>query len=538
MDNYPPREIINPKAEAKAMEESKVRRTLSNVAEHDKWEEKRQEHIKKLSANPKKNNTPASVIPILKSTRLKNEVNMNALGKGSWSALSFGMKNFEILKAQEALQDVKILKGKADGIFGSETEQAVKTFQNSYTPTNKTHAFYQLNNADGVVGTNTVLALDEAITEEWVLIDKIAFTQVTKTQSLEDCWNELFCDDTPDSTKERVKNTNRHLNDPVRAGEIIILPTTDNKSAELDILLEEATLASTGLAELTDEQAQLHHTYFEVLENTFVEYWNAGSPADGFAYMGATVGTIAPAMAEHLRGVSSTLSQLDKIFLDFMSKKMDKPSFIAQRKSVTDTLNKRLDNLTKKTLNIPIDQDFKKALGINSTKSLIHNAGEILENGSVEALGKRITNTAKWIKYTELAGRVAVGLNVASGVLTVATSCNGLESCVRESVKETGGVAGGWLGGIFGSSVGGAFVLGLTITSLPVILVVVGVPALTMGIVGTGAGKDLAEWGYELARFDELLKEVENKVIDDIPKEVEDYINNERFSGFAIPRGL
>ncbi len=169
MDNYPPREIISPKAAAKLMEESKVKRVLSNVAEHDKWEEKRQESIKRQAANPKINNTPAPVIPILKSPRLKNAVNMNELANGSWSQLSFGMKNFEVLKAQEALQDVKILKGKADGIFGSETEQAVKTFQNSYAPTHTTHTFYQLNNIDGVVGKNTVLALDEAIIEEWIV---------------------------------------------------------------------------------------------------------------------------------------------------------------------------------------------------------------------------------------------------------------------------------------------------------------------------------------------------------------------------------
>ncbi len=198
-----------------------------------------------------------------------------------------------------------------------------------------------------------------------------------------------------------------------------------------------------------------------------------------------------------------------------------------------DTLNKSLDKLTKKTLNIPIDQNLKKSLGINSTKSLIHNAGEILENGSVEALGKRIANTAKWLKYAEGAGRVAVPLGIASGVYNVATNCSGLESCVRGSIKETGGVIGGWLGGL-----AGAIVIGLTITSLPVILVVVGVPALTMGILGSGLGKEKAEDLYELMELDHFLKEVENKMDKNISKEIEEYIVDERFSGFSIPRGL
>ncbi|SHO23104.1 Putative uncharacterized protein [Moritella viscosa] len=36
--------------------------------------------------------------------------------------------------------------------------------------------------------------------------------------------------------------------------------------------------------------------------------------------------------------------------------------------------------------------------------------------------------------------------------------------------------------------------------------------------------------------LDEFLANVENKIIEDIPQEIEEYILSERFRGFSIPR--
>ena len=156
----------------------------------------------------------------------------------------------------------------------------------------------------------------------------IGFTQVTKTQPLEDCWNELFCNDTLDSTKERVMKRNGHLNNPVRAGEIIIFttsePENDDERAELETIITDTSLASKGLAELTDEQAELHDNYFEVFAAKFLEYLDKGTPADGFAIMGAGVGSVASGMQRHLEGVTSNISKLDKLYLAYLSKSINK----------------------------------------------------------------------------------------------------------------------------------------------------------------------------------------------------------------------
>jgi len=371
----------------------------------------------------------------------------------------------------------------------------------------------------------------------------IGFTRVTKKQSQEDCWNELFCEDTLDSTKERIMNLNSHLNNPVRTGEIIILttgePESDDEHAELDTIMTDVTLASKELVKLTDEQEKLHDTYFEVLVAKLVEYMDAGLPRDGFAIMGAGVGSIADGMARHLQNVADNVSKLDALYISHMGKNINKKGFLAQRKPLMEVLNKSLDNLTKKVLSIPADLKLKKSLGL-STKSLIHNANEILEQGSVDKLGAVVANTAKWLNRMEILGNIAIGLNVLSGVYNVATSkdCIGLESCGRESAKQTGGVIGGYAGGLALGYVAGSVLASLSIASAPAVLIVVGGGALLGGIIGAGAGQDLGNELYEVMGLDEFLTDVENKIIEDIPQEIEQYITDERFRGFSIPRAF
>ncbi|WP_075481234.1 hypothetical protein [Moritella viscosa] len=92
-------------------------------------------------------------------------------------------------------------------------------------------------------------------------------------------------------------------------------------------------------------------------------------------------------------------------------------------------------------------------------------------------------------------GNAAIGLNIVSGVYNVATTCTGLESCGRETAKQTCGVAGGYVGGA-----GGAILVSLSIFSAPVVVVVVGVGALLGGVMGAGRVKTLVNicmkrWG-------------------------------------------
>ncbi|MFS1460240.1 pesticin C-terminus-like muramidase [Vibrio lentus] len=95
------------------------------------------------------------------------------MASGDGEALSKGSKGIEIKAIQEALIDLGFDLGPAgaDGDFGQATESAIKQFQKAYKPTHTTHQTYQRGEVDGVVGKNTILALDESGHENWQYID-------------------------------------------------------------------------------------------------------------------------------------------------------------------------------------------------------------------------------------------------------------------------------------------------------------------------------------------------------------------------------
>ncbi|RYU47970.1 hypothetical protein ERW49_02625 [Aliivibrio finisterrensis] len=366
----------------------------------------------------------------------------------------------------------------------------------------------------------------------------LGWMQADKTQTQEELFSSLYTEETLDKHKALIKKYNTHLNEPVRQGEMIILltmePVEQKDINKLIVLKEECQVASEGLCKLTEEQLQVHQTYFEVIENKLIEYWNTGMPTDGFAYMGTAIGTVAPAMKKNLENVSSTLAKLDELYLKMLSKKLDRSSFTQQRQALKEILDKQLDKLTQKTLNIPVNKSIKKTLGVHSTKSLIHNADEILKEGSVSELGKRIANTAKWIKHAESAGNVAVGLSVMSGVYNVTQNCDGLESCTRNIAIETGGVVGGWAGGTAGAAIAGGFIALIGVSSAPIVMIIVGGSALGLGIFGAGAGKDMLEEAYEFFELDLFFEQIESSIDKDIPNDIEDYINKSTFNNFNI----
>ncbi|WP_050946458.1 hypothetical protein [Vibrio coralliilyticus] len=394
-------------------------------------------------------------------------------------------------------------------------------------------------NSEGVVHEDLAIANLKEVEEQ--IEFQLGFARVEESQSLSDYWKQELSG-VPSKTKSLIQEHNQHLNDPLIPGEMVIFltkaPSSKEEKAKLTSLKENSELASEELGKLNPDQVELHQAYFEVLENKLVEYWNAGKPSDAFAYMGATVGTIAPAMQKNLENVSSSLKKIDRLYLDLLAKKIDRSSFARQRLGLKKILDKQLDKLTQQTLKIPIDQGFKESLGINSTKSLIHNADEILKTGSVPELGARVANTAKWITYAEKAGKLSLGLGVASGVYNVTQNCKSLASCTRQAAIETGGVAGGWAGGLLGAGIAGLFVVGLSISAAPVVMLLYAGGALAGGFIGSGAGKGLVEEKYDLLGLDSYLDSVEKELEEGIPVEVETYINSNRYSNFNMSKAF
>ncbi|HCZ9576125.1 hypothetical protein B7978_08315 [Vibrio cholerae] len=394
-------------------------------------------------------------------------------------------------------------------------------------------------NSEDVVHDDLVIANLRELEEQ--IEFQLGFSIVEESKPLGDFW-EQDLSDVPSKMKSLLQEHNQHLHDPLIPGEMVIFltkePSSEEEKAKLKSLKDNSVLASDELGKLSPNQIDLHQAYFEVIENKLVEYWNTGKPSDSFAYMGAVVGTVAPAMQKNLENVSSSLKKMDRLYLDLLAKKIDRASFVRQRQGLKKILDKQLDKLTQRTLKIPVDQGLKASLGINSTKSLIHNADEILKEGSVPELGGRVANTAKWVRYAENAGKISLGFGVASALYNVSTECKDLKDCTKQVIVESGGVIGGWAGGMVGVAIAGTVVAALTISSAPVIMVIVGASALGGGIVGGGVGKDFAKRAYDLSPMEDLLEQFENNVDEQAQNRVSEYILNSRFNNFSVEQSI
>ncbi|WP_241906888.1 pesticin C-terminus-like muramidase, partial [Vibrio lentus] len=113
---------------------------------------------------------------ILRSEPLSTSDTLELLASGGGEALSKGSKGVEVKAIQKSLIDLGFDLGQAgaDGDFGQATESAFKQFQKVYEPTHTTHETYQIGQIDGVVDKNTILALDEAVNENWKRINAIS----------------------------------------------------------------------------------------------------------------------------------------------------------------------------------------------------------------------------------------------------------------------------------------------------------------------------------------------------------------------------
>ena len=107
---------------------------------------------------------------VLKSDLLKQSEPLNLVASKGETIYQKGNTNKADVKLiQQALlkMDFEIGQQKDDGDFGDKTVSAIKLFQIHYKVTNATHPEYKIGKADGIVGKNTLLGLDEALMDGW-----------------------------------------------------------------------------------------------------------------------------------------------------------------------------------------------------------------------------------------------------------------------------------------------------------------------------------------------------------------------------------
>ncbi len=107
---------------------------------------------------------------LLHSTVLSSSDGLEAMAQKKKEAIKKGdnneKSNNDIKAIQKALLALNYDLGQygADGDFGEKTEQAVMDFQRKFVPTHEVHTEYEMKKTDGVMDSQTLLALDEAVT--------------------------------------------------------------------------------------------------------------------------------------------------------------------------------------------------------------------------------------------------------------------------------------------------------------------------------------------------------------------------------------
>ncbi|EJE8676125.1 hypothetical protein M5236_004872 [Vibrio parahaemolyticus] len=339
----------------------------------------------------------------------------------------------------------------------------------------------------------------------------------------------VFTDSTAIEDRNRILSLNSHLNDPLKKGEIALIsekePFDDDSKNKLQSVSEQSQAASEALAELSDAENDVLHRYLLLFDELASEYLLEaklqGWPTDHFAQTSAGIGALATGAKSHLESINNILKDIEHLYIEQVAKpsqagqKINYPSFTAQRARLFAKLDNSLSKLTFNSLNIPTYDKLKNTLKL-STKSIIHNADEIVKGNSVPDFGKRIANVSGALKGTEVVGKVSIALSAASAGGSIYEACVANENgqCGKTSTVEVvgflGGLGGGVIGDVVGSAIGGATMVIIGVSSAPVIGVAIAtgavVGSVSGGIIGGGAAKIAAESIYD--SFNDVVGEI------------------------------
>ncbi|EHU8078563.1 hypothetical protein KZN62_003579 [Vibrio cholerae] len=347
----------------------------------------------------------------------------------------------------------------------------------------------------------------------------LGWIQNTVTQPQAQLWTDLFTAETSEEQKQFIKQCNVHLNNPVREGEIVIVPTTKPTSEQekkaLADLQEDAQAASTELAKLTDELVATVNRHLELLDyyanQAFAKIKQDGLPSDYdyYAYASLGVGMATAGVEQRLKNISDVLLEINDLYASQVAMAsrtggINYGPFVAERAELFKKLDGSFAGLSKRSVKLPIYTQVKRNLKL-STKSVIHNADEILKTGFVKNLGKRIANVSIGITAAKGVGYVGLVLGAASGANNIYEACkvDSTGNCGQVSTREVAGFIGGtYLGSKVGALAVGTTLLVLGTASAPVVAIA-SVGAFVAGgaiggIVGTTVGKEAGDIAYSV----------------------------------------
>ena len=285
------------------------------------------------------------------------------------------------------------------------------------------------------------------------------------------------------------QRNNEHLKETVLPGEIVIIsnmPRTDADRQILENIREQARLASTGIQRLAPEEAMVVKRHLEVLD-----YMSFESIA---SHQSTALGVLSAAAGTHLGNIKNILEKLDTAYLEELHKAGNanrfSPAFYAWRQQLLGQLNHAIGRVTLSSINIRQYSNIKNTLGL-STKSILHNAAEIIEGGQVPQLGQRINTVAAWANGSKRLGHLGIAIDIGVRLNNIHEACTvgGADTCPQVKYKQAAGFAGSATGGAFGGYAGAKAAVGIAGGIALVFGVTAGAPVLLVaGIVGAGVG--------------------------------------------------
>ncbi|MFM2666617.1 hypothetical protein AAFX24_17435 [Vibrio mediterranei] len=345
---------------------------------------------------------------------------------------------------------------------------------------------------------------------------ELGWMQSPVTQSRQELWDGLFTSETTEEQKQYIKQCNGHLNEPVRQGEIVLLPTTKPKNpkeqALLDEWLEEAKIASAELSKLLNEEVVTLNRHFELFSHQLDErIRNDGLPTDYYAQVATGVGATSALVEQNLKNIQNVLLEVNDLYASQVAMAsrtggMNYGVFIADRAELFKKLDGSFAMLSKRSVQLPIYTQIKRNLKL-STKSVIHNADEILKTGFVKELGKRIGNIAIGISAARGLGYVGLVIGAASGMSNIYEACkvDSTGNCGKTTTREIAGFIGGWYGGVKGGTagVGVAIALAIGVTASAPVLAIATIGGAVIGgaiggVIGSTAGKAGGDLAYDI----------------------------------------
>lgn len=339
---------------------------------------------------------------------------------------------------------------------------------------------------------------------------ELAFYWNDTVQQRDSIYTEIFGEARNFRQQAIFARANEHLEATVLPGEIVIIcnmPHTPEDKRRLSALKEQARLASEGIQQLTHEEATTIKRHLAVFDYVSIE--------DIASAQGAALGVLSASIKNRLHGLKDVLSRVNSAYLEELthnpSANRFSQDFYMARQQLFQELDSAANRITMSSINIPQHSRIKHTLGL-STKSILHNASEILDQGQVPQLGQRINTVSAWAKGSNYLGRLGFIIDGSTRINRILDACSAGRSdqCGEVTYMQIGGFAtsatAGGISGVAGAKIAVlgatsiALVFGVTLGA-PVLAIVAlsgaAVGAYTGGSLGSTAGEAAGQKIYE-----------------------------------------